>query len=121
MVAVSVVGLAAGGMTGMSFGESLLMMGGIPPIPSAGFIRQACYRAAAISPDGLTIITTTRGPSHNVMAVIDRKENEVLDKWTANSSVCDLQFSPDGKLLVAATSRGVILIDTMTWKKTGRL
>jgi WD40 repeat protein len=97
-----------------------MLIGGIPPIPSALFIRQACYRAAAISPDGRTIVTTTRGPSHNVMAVIDRAKNKVIDKWTADSSVCDLQFSPIGKLLVAATSKGVILIDTMTWKKTGR-
>lgn len=117
MVAVSVVGLAAGGVTGMSFGESLLM-GGIPPIPSARFIRQACYRAATISPDGRTIVTTTRGPSHNVMAVIDRAENKVIDKWTADRSVCDLEFSPNGKHLVAATSRGVYVFDTATWKKT---
>ena len=52
------------------------------------------------------------------MAVINRGENKVVEKWTADSAVCDLQFSEDGKYLVAATSRGLFIFDTTSWKKT---
>ena len=89
-------------------------------IPTSAFIKNACVRAVAISPDGLTVVTTTKGPTHNVMAVIDRKENEVIEKWTADTAVCDLQFSIDGKLLVAATSKGLYSFDTTNWKRTKR-
>ena len=58
------------------------------------------------------------GPTHNVMAVIDRTENKVVEKWTADGFVCDMQFSLDGRYLVAATSRGVFIYDTTSWKKT---
>ena len=80
--------------------------------------EDACARTAAISPDGRTIVSTTMGPTHNVMAVIDRTENKVVEKWTADSFVCDMQFSLDGRYLVAATSRGVFIFDTTNWKKT---
>jgi len=52
------------------------------------------------------------------MAVIDRTKNEVVEKRTTNGSICDMQFSRDGKYLLAATSRGVFLFDTTSWKKT---
>jgi len=51
------------------------------------------------------------------MAVIDRRQNKVTEKWTADYAVCDLQFSPDGKYLLAATSRGVTIVDVTNWKK----
>ena len=54
--------------------------------------------------------------NHNVMAVIDRQSNKVVEKWTADSSVCDLQFSPDGRWLLVANSKGAHLYDTRTWK-----
>ena len=89
----------------MSTGDALWL--GANAIPTPTSIRQTCSREVAISPDGRTIVSTTWGPSHNVMAVIDRSENKVTEKWTADYAVCDLQFSPDGKYLLAATSRGV--------------
>jgi hypothetical protein len=52
------------------------------------------------------------------MAVIDRTENKVIEKWTADSAVCGMQFSLDGKHLVTATSRGAYIYDTTSWKKT---
>ena len=51
------------------------------------------------------------------MGVIERTQNEVTEKWTADYAVCDLQFSPNGKYLLAATSRGVNIIDVNNWKK----
>lgn len=118
MVAVSVAGMGAVGAGFMAPSE--LLLSGFPLIPTTAFIQHACVRVAAISPDGQTIVSTTPGPTHNVMAVIDRKENKVVEKWTADSAVCDLQFSMDGKQLVAATSKGVVSYDTTSWKKTKR-
>lgn len=115
---VSVAGLAAGVVPPVDFLTQSFLNTGYPLIPTVAFIQHACARAAAISPDGGTIVSTTLGPTHNVMAVIDRHENKVIEKWTAESAVCDLQFSLDGKYLLAATSRGVYLFDTLDWKKT---
>jgi WD40 repeat protein len=117
LAVISVVGMTMGGMPNMSFGESMMALAQFPMVPTTTSMRYGCARAAAISPDGRTIVSTTRGPSHNVMAVIDRSENSVIEKWTIESSVCDLQFSHDGKHLVAATSRGVFIFDTTLWKK----
>jgi hypothetical protein len=114
---ISVASLAVGVFTPLDFFGQTFLNAGFPFIPTAAFIQHACARAAAISPDGRTIVSTTWGPSHNVMAVIDRTENKVIEKWTADSSVCDMQFSLDGKFLVAATSRGVFVFDTTSWKK----
>jgi len=115
---VSVAGLAAGVVPPVDFLTQSFLNAGYPFIPTVAFIQHACARAAAISPDGDTIVSTTLGPTHNVMAVIDRKENKVVEKWTAESSVCDMQFSLDGRYLLAATSRGVYIFDTLDWKKT---
>jgi WD40 repeat protein len=115
---VSVAGLAAGVVPPMDFFAQTFLNAGVPFIPTAAFVQHACARAAAISPDGRTIVSTTWGPTHNVMAVIDRKENKVIEKWTAESAVCGMQFSLDGKHLVAATSRGAFIFDTTSWKKT---
>jgi WD40 repeat protein len=107
-----------GGVPGQPTGESQFDLAQVPVIPTTVSLRYSCARAAAISPDGRTIISTSRGPSHDVMAVIDRTQNKVIEKWTADRSICDMQFSPDGKYLVTATSRGVFLFDTTSWKKT---
>ena len=115
---VSVASLTAGILMPMDFLGQAFLNSGFPIIPSTAFIQHACSRTAAISPDGQTIISTTRGSTHNVMAVIDRTENKVTEKWTAESSVCDMQFSLDGQYLVAATSRGIYIFDTISWKKT---
>ena len=115
---VSVAALTAGILMPVDFLGQTFLNSGFPLIPSTAFIRHACSRTAAISPDGQTIISTTRGSTHNVMAVIDRTENKVTEKWTAESSVCDMQFSLDGQYLVAATSRGIYIFDTISWKKT---
>jgi WD40 repeat protein len=90
-----------------------------PLMPAALTFRpEACIRSVAISPDGQTIVSTTRGPSHNVMAVIDRASDKVVDKWTADVHVCDMEFSPDGKYLLTANATGVLIYDTVDWKKT---
>ena len=98
--------------------SDLLMMPGPSIIPSSAFIQNSCVRIAAISPDGQTIVSTTRGPTHSVMSVIDRVENKVSEKWTSDGAVCDLKFSEDGARLLAATSKGIFLFDTKNWKKT---
>jgi WD40 repeat protein len=82
------------------------------------FRPEACIRSVAISPDGQTIVSTTKGPSHNVMAVIDRASDKVVDKWKTDVYVCDMEFSPDGKYLLTANATGVLIYDTVDWKKT---
>jgi len=115
---VSLASLGAGLLTPMDFLTQSFLNAGFPLVPTKAFMQHACGRTAAISPDGQTIVSTTMGPTHNVMAVIDRTENKVVEKWTADSFVCDMQFSLDGRYLVAATSRGVFIFDTTSWKKT---
>ena len=120
MVTVSVLGFAAGAALGsplMAFDpftatQLLLMPVGLAVRP------EVCIRAVAISPDGETVVTTTRGPSHNVMAVIDRDKDKVVDKWQTAALVCDMEFSPDGNFLLTATNTGVLIYDTQTWEKT---
>jgi len=120
LVAVSVIGLAAGAAVGAPFmmfdpvtTANMLM------IPASLMFRpEACIRSVAISPDGQTIVSTTKGPSHNVMAVIDRASDKVVDKWTADLYVCDMAFSSDGKYLLTATTSGILIYDTVDWKKT---
>lgn len=88
-------------------------------MPAAAlFSADACIRTVAISPDGRTIVSTTKGPSHNVMAAIDREKNKVVDKWKVDSYVCDMEFSADGKYLLTASSRGGYIYDTASWKRT---
>jgi len=120
MVAVTALGLAAGA----AFGAPLMMFDPFTATqlvlaPAAlAFRPEACIRSVAVSPDGRTVVSTTRGPSHNVMAVIDRASNKVVDKWKADSYVCDMEFSPDGKYLLTATTSGIQMYDTVNWKKT---
>jgi len=120
VVAVTALGLAAGA----AFGAPLMMFDPITATqivlmpPALAFRPEACIRSVAVSPDGQTIISTTRGPSHNVMAVIDRASNKVVDKWKADGDVCDMDFSPDGRYLLTATSTGIQIYDTVDWKKT---
>jgi WD40 repeat protein len=120
LVAVSVVGLVAGAALGaplmmfdpVSTADLLLMPAALM------FQPEACIRSIAISPDGQTIVSTTKGPSHNVMAVIDRASDKVVDKWTADVYVCDMAFSSDGKYLLTATTSGILIYNTNDWKKT---
>jgi WD40 repeat protein len=121
LVAVSVLGMAAGAAVGAPFlmfdpmtSANMLLL-----LPVASMFRpEACIRSVAVSPDGRTIVSTTKGPSHNVMAVIDRASDKVIDKWAADPYVCDMTFSPDGKYLLTATSTGILIYDTVDWKKT---
>lgn len=50
------------------------------------------------------------------MAAIERSGNKVVEKWTADYFVYDLEFSPDGKYLLVAGSSGARLHDAQTWK-----
>jgi len=117
---VTVLGLAVGA----AFGAPLMMFDPFTATqlalaPAALTYRpETCVRSVAVSPDGQTVVSTTRGPSNNVMAVIDRDSNKVVDKWKAGFDVCDMEFSPDGKYVLAATTRGVLIYDTVEWKKT---
>jgi WD40 repeat protein len=119
MVAVSMLGVAAGAGFGspliaadpLMVAQSLMVPAGLAYQP------EVCARSIAISPDGKTVVTTTRGPSHNVMAVIDRDRDKVIDKWKAAALVCDMEFSPDGNYLLTATSGGVLIYDTGSWTK----
>ena len=52
------------------------------------------------------------------MAVIDRASDKVVDKWKADTYVCDMEFSPNGKYLLTATNTGVLIYDTTNWEKT---
>jgi WD40 repeat protein len=119
MMVVSVVGLAAGAALGAPFmAFDPLMSTQLALLPVAMMLRsEACLRTAAISPDGQTIVSTTKGPSHSVMAVIDRANDKVVEKWTADFYVCDMAFSPNGNHLLTATSSGVFIYDTVNWKK----
>ena len=101
------------------FAADLLVNSPLIFLPAAAlFSEESCIRTVAISPDGRTIVSTTKGPSHNVMAVIDRKKNKVVDKWTVDSYVCDMEFSADGRYLLTASTRGAYLYDTDSWKRT---
>lgn len=119
LVAVSILGMAAGAAVGAPFMMvDPLTAFNVFSLPVALMVRpEACSRSVAISPDGQTIVSTTRGPSHNVMAVIDRDSDKVVEKWTADLYVCDMAFSPDGKYLLTATASGVDIYDTTDWKK----
>ena len=118
MVAVSVLGLAAGAMLGAPFLDPMTTTGLLLMPVELTFRPEACIRSVAISPDGRTIVSTTKGPSHNVMAVIDRASDKVVDKWSSDIFVCDMEFSPDGKYLLTATATGILIYDTVDWKKT---
>ena len=51
------------------------------------------------------------------MAVIDRASDKVVDKWKADTYVCDMEFSPNGKYLLTVTNTGVLIYDTTDWNK----
>lgn len=120
LVAVSILGFAAGAALGAPFMafDPLLYTDAVLMPAALMYRSNACLRSVAVSPDGQTIVSTTKGPSHNVMAVIDRANDKVIDKWTADFRVCDMEFSADGNYLLTATSRGAFIYDTATWKKT---
>ncbi len=115
IVAVSMVGMAAAA----ALGSPLLAAEVMASMPAPSTPRtEACVRSVAISPDGQTIVSITKGPFRNVMAVIDRASDKVVDKWTADDGVCDMEFSPDGKTLLVATITGIDIYDTVDWTKT---
>jgi len=118
VVAVTAIGL----MAGAALGAPLMMFDPVTATqilltaPAVTYRPEACIRSVAVSPDGQTIVSTTRGPSHNVMAVIDTASNKVVDKWKADFYVCDMEFSPDGRYLLTATTTGIRIYDTVDWK-----
>lgn len=118
LAVASLATLTVGVIPPGDFLANTVLNAGYPFIPSNMFIQHACARTAAISPDGQTIVSTTRGPTLNVMAVIDRKENKVIEKWTADGAVCGLRFTSDGRQMVEASSRGLFVYDTKSWKKS---
>ena len=115
-VAVTVLGVVAGAMLGVPFIDPATQLALLPA--GVAVRAEACSRSVAVSPDGKLVVTTTRGPSANVMAVVDRSSDKVVDKWLASVQVCDMEFSPNGKYLLTATDRGVQVYDTADWKKT---
>lgn len=122
IVAVSIFGMAVGMAGGAAVGSPFLGLEAIAAMPSTSTPGpEACVRSVAISPGGQTIVSITKGPFRNVMAVIDRASDKVVDKWTADVGVCDMAFSPDGKTLLAATITGIDIYDTVDWTKTSLL
>ena len=118
LVTVSGLAMVAGAVLGAPYFLPDPSLAPLVLAPFGPMVRMdACIRVAAISPNGEVIVTTTNGPSHNVMAVIDRNRDKVVEKWTADLFVCDMEFSSDGKRLLTATSSGAFIYDTLTWKK----
>jgi hypothetical protein len=119
IVVASVLAFAAGAAFGAPFmavdpltATQMLML------PAGLAIRsETCTRSVAVTADGGTVVSTTRGPAHNVMAVFDRASGKVTEKWRAENYVCDMAFSPDGRFLLTATDRGIFLYDTANWNK----
>ena len=76
---------------------------------------QNCGRFVTASPDGKFLVDVKPGPMSNKITVLDLELNQILHDVDVKNSVCDLEFTADGKLLALVGDGGFFLVDTATW------
>ena len=76
-----------------------------------------CGRFTTVSPDGKFLVDVKPGPMTNKVSVLDVDRNEILREVDVSESVCDLEFTRDGKRLVLVGDGGMFLVDTATWTR----
>ncbi len=76
-----------------------------------------CGRFTTVSPDGKSLVDVKPGPMTNKVSVLDLDRNEILREVDVSESVCDLEFTRDGKRLVLVGDGGMFLVDTETWTR----
>ena len=93
---------------------SLLGGGGVG---SGNDITVACKRSVSVSPDDLMIADMHPGTIKEVIRIIDLATQEVITTLNPRGGLtCGMEFSPDGRFLLAVNSRGAHLYDTQTWQ-----
>lgn len=76
---------------------------------------QNCGRFITASPDGKFLVDVKPGPMSNKVTVLDLEENVILREIDVKTTVCDLEFTPDGARLVLVGDGGLSLVDTASW------
>ncbi|MFC1688874.1 hypothetical protein ACFL07_04330, partial [Pseudomonadota bacterium] len=76
---------------------------------------QNCGRFVTASPDGKFLVDVKPGPMSNKVTVLDLEQNVILQEVDVKTTVCDLEFTPDGSRLVLVGDGGLSLVDTTTW------
>lgn len=76
-----------------------------------------CGRFTTVSPDGKFLVDVKPGPMTNKVTVLDVDLNEILREVDVSQSVCDLEFTRDGRRLVLVGDGGLFLVDTATWTR----
>jgi WD40 repeat protein len=91
---------------------------GLPTIPDAGTCAQNAGLVATLSPDGRTI---AEGACNGTLRLLAVAGGVILHSRNLATPVDGLAFAPDGSMLAAATSAGVVLLDPRTGAPTTRL
>jgi WD40 repeat protein len=76
---------------------------------------QNCGRFVTASPDGQFLVDVKPGPMSNKVTVLDLEQNTIVQEVEVKTTVCDLEFTPDGARLVLVGDGGLSLVDTATW------
>jgi WD40 repeat protein len=76
---------------------------------------QNCGRFVTASPDGKYLVDVKPGPMSNKVTLLDLEQNILLQEVDIKTTVCDLEFTPDGTRLVLVGDGGLTLVDTNTW------
>lgn len=74
-----------------------------------------CGRFVTASPDGKFLVDVKPGPMSNKVTVLDLEQNIILQEVEVKTTVCDLEFTPDGSRLVLVGDGGLSLVDTANW------
>jgi len=74
-----------------------------------------CGRFVTASPDGKFLVDVKPGPMANKVTVLDLDQNTILQEVDVKTTVCDLEFTPDGSRLALVGDGGLSLVDTATW------
>jgi WD40 repeat protein len=105
------IATSAGGTTVAPSDLGLILF----PIPNSATAN--CSRVVAVSPDGSLVADTHPGVMKERTRIIEAESGELLRELNPKGGrTCDLEFSPDGSLLLIANSRGAHLFDTKTWE-----